>query len=270
MKTNELETLIKNFTTNELSTIHYFLTTEVEKRIIGRIKELSPETLEVKLPTPYLPDDALDPSGKISRITGIKLTNFLDDLYAIVPIKENGKDDVLIPLFDLHDSIHLLEKLNEIADKIEYEEKSSEPIHFENEDIIITDPCYVIKKNTDDWKKCEYGDNMEALGIKNYKVRNTIYGDWSCTTFNTDTKEPIGIFCADAGLVGVFSLKEILEYNPDFNYHVERKWTTTLIENFTGDVWFKIDTHEGSKYNNKSVHVIGNGNINFRTEQTGL
>lgn len=266
MKTNELETLIKNFTTDELSTIHYFLTTEVEKRIIGRIKELSPETLEVKFPTPYF----LNSSGKISRITGIKLTKLLDDYYSIVSIKENGKNDILIPSFDLYHSIHLLEILNEIADKIEYEEKSSEPIHFENEDIIITDPCYVIKKNTDDWKKCEYGDNMEALGIKNYKVRNTIYGDWSCTTFNTDTKEPIGEFCADAGLVGVFSLKEILEYNPDFNYHVERKWTTTLIENFTGDVWFKIDTHEGSKYYDKSVHVIGNGNINFRTEQTGL
>lgn len=40
---------------------------------------------------------------------------------------------------------------------------------------------------------------MEILGITKYLVRDTIYGDWSCTTFNSDNKEPIGEFCADAG-----------------------------------------------------------------------
>ena len=270
MNTKELETFVKKLPTNELCTMHYFLTTEVEKHIIGIIKELSPETLEVKLPVPYIAYDTVDGFSGTNRIIGIKLDKLFDDYNIIFTIREDGKTETLIPSFDLYNSIQLLEKLNEIVYKNEYEEKATKPIHFENEDIIITDPCYVIKENTDDWEKCEYGDKMEVLGIKNYKVRDTIYGDWSCTTFNTDTKEPIGKFCADAGLVGVFSLKEILEYNPDFNYHVERKWTTTLIENFTGDVWFKIDTHEGSEYNDKSVHVIGNGNINFRTEQTGL
>ena len=74
-------------------------------------------------------------------------------------------------------------------------------------DIIITDPCYICKD--DDWSKCGYGDHMERLGIKNYICRDTIYGDWSCTTFNSDTKEPIGEFCADAGLVAVFLLDEV-------------------------------------------------------------
>ena len=80
-------------------------------------------------------------------------------------------------------------------------------------DIIITDPCYICKNG--DWSKCGYGDNMGRLGIKNYICRDTIYGDWSCTTFNSDTKEPIGEFCADAGLVAVFLLDEVLKYNPD-------------------------------------------------------
>lgn len=31
-------------------------------------------------------------------------------------------------------------------------------------DIIITDPCYIIKK---DWRKCDYGDNMAALLYSN-------------------------------------------------------------------------------------------------------
>ena len=35
-------------------------------------------------------------------------------------------------------------------------------------DIIITDPCYIIKKDSEDWRKCDYGDNMAALGLTNY------------------------------------------------------------------------------------------------------
>jgi hypothetical protein len=177
-------------------------------------------------------------------------------------------------------------------------------------DIIITDPCYIIKKrdettrpkwkdymdledysgmtrselmalgffeqykkltkaienwdkeNPDDWEVCDFGDDMEALGIKNYISRDTIYGDWSCTTFNTDTKEPIGEFCADAGMVAVFLLDEVLKYNPDFDYHINRPWTTTWIKDFDGEVKFE-------KIRGK-VRVVGKGNINFVGKQTGL
>lgn len=129
-------------------------------------------------------------------------------------------------------------------------------------DIIITDPCYICKSG-EDWGKCGYGDIMETLGINTYISRNTIYGDWSCTTFNSDTDEPIGEFCADAGMVAVFLLEEVLKYNPDFDYHIERSWTTTWIKNFDGDVTFEVGT-------NDDVHVVGKGNINFRTYQTGF
>ena len=82
--------------------------------------------------------------------------------------------------------------------------------------IIITDPCYVIKKyleenpypfpwtsnlinspnidemikqytewenEHDDWEKCDCGQNMEALGISTYFTKDTIYGDWGCCTY---------------------------------------------------------------------------------------
>ena len=82
--------------------------------------------------------------------------------------------------------------------------------------IIITDPCYIVKKCTkknpypfpwttenikapnieemvkkynewedahDDWTKCMYGRNMEALGIEYYFTESTLYGDWGCTTY---------------------------------------------------------------------------------------
>ena len=147
-------------------------------------------------------------------------------------------------------------------------------------DIIITDPCYICKDN--DWSRCYYGDNMEVLGINNYICRDTIYGDWSCTTFNTDTGEPIGEFCADAGMVAVFLLDEVLKYNPDFDYHINRTWTTTLIKDFDGEVNFEVrhtegiyeDTTEwhkkGDKWTSDDVVVVGKGNINFETHQTGF
>lgn len=117
--------------------------------------------------------------------------------------------------------------------------------------------------NADDWERCEYGENMEELGIHTYLCRDTLYGDWSCTTFNTDTNDILGEFCADAGMVGVFLLDEVLKYNPEFDWYQTRPWTTTLIKNFDGEIDFEIDDEE-------NLHVIGTGNINFKTSQTGF
>lgn len=177
-------------------------------------------------------------------------------------------------------------------------------------DIIITDPCYIIKErdgstapkwedflgttkyegmnrkeleavgffenynryeaakeewaktHPDDWDRCMCGYDMSVLGLKTYLTDSTVYGDWSCTTFNTDTEQPIGEFCADSGQVGVFLLEEVLAYNPDFNYHTERTWTTTLIKDFHGEIELQIEDGE--------VTVVGTGNINFVGRQTGL
>lgn len=165
-------------------------------------------------------------------------------------------------------------------------------------DIIITDPCYIVRAKhhgtepitEDDWAACEYGDKMEALGIQTYMTRDTLYGDWSCTTYDSDTKEPIGEFCADARLVSVFLLDEVLKYNPDFDYHITKPWTTTLIKNFKGTVKFvvleKEYVHEddwegqwkkGDKYLEYEVEVHGYGinkvtgnTINFVGKQTGF
>lgn len=116
--------------------------------------------------------------------------------------------------------------------------------------------------NKDDWEKCNCGQNMEELGIKTYLSNSTIYGDWSCKTFEIKSKKVLGQFCADAGMVAVFLLDEVLKYNPDFDYHINREWTTTLIKDFDGEVEIEIIDNE--------VRVIGKGNIDFYTTQTGL
>lgn len=200
-------------------------------------------------------------------------------------------------------------------------------MQVQNKTIIITDPCYIINKNKteknpyqfpwvaglaeklgkkayselvnnyrnwenehDDWKKCAYGENMEALGITNYLTNSTIYGDWSCTTYEETTHKKLGNFCADAGLVSVFILDEVLQYNPDFEQWIKNHpWCVTTIENFSGTVDIEVihisgvytadDEYEyngeirckaGETWEDDEVRVIGKGSINFFTTQTGL
>ena len=165
----------------------------------------------------------------------------------------------------------------------------SEPIEF-NGDIIITDPCYIIEEaDSDDWDMSCYGENLSCLGINAYMTRDTIYGDWSCTTFNSDTGDIIGRFCADSGMVSVISLDEVLAYNPSFNYHVTKPWTTTLIKNFKGTVQFIVKENKwtldedtswskkGDEFTDYEVEVVGHGEnkvtgepINFVSKQTEL
>ena len=73
----------------------------------------------------------------------------------------------------------------------------------------------------------------------------------------------LGRFCADAGMVCVVYLDEVLKVNPHFKEWVNsHPWCATIIEDFDGDIEYDID-----KYDN--AHIIGTGNINFYTVQTG-
>lgn len=119
----------------------------------------------------------------------------------------------------------------------------------------------------DDWERCDCGDDMSVLGLKTYLTADTKYGDWSCTVFETDTKKVLGQFCADSSNVGVFLLEEVLAYNPDFNCHIDIPWTTTLIKDFHGYVSIKYDKDDRGE---KCVFVVGHGNINFISKQTGF
>ena len=138
-------------------------------------------------------------------------------------------------------------------------------------DIVITDPCYT----TNDWGK---GFVTDILPL----YRDTIYGDWSCTTYNKDTNEVIGRFCADSGMVCVDTLEEILKRKPDF-MEAYGEWYRTIIKNFEGKVRFNIvcidDINELKKFDiwHYEVEVEGVGintltgeKIRFYTTQTGL
>ena len=136
-------------------------------------------------------------------------------------------------------------------------------MHFDG-DIIITDPCYMRRDDDHDYE--ELGNSLTQ-----YMERDTLYGDWSCTVYNSDTREKLGEFCADSGIVAVVLREEVLKYNPAY---VGESWTETVIENFKGTVQFVVTETGNDDY---SVHVVGKGInkttgelINFISYQTGF
>ena len=95
-------------------------------------------------------------------------------------------------------------------------------------------------------------------------TRNTLCGDWGCITFNSDTKEPIGRFCADAGLISVMSLDEVLKYNPDYDCDLKESFTATIIRDLYVKVQFVVRQDESKE--EYYLEVIGHG-INKVTDK---
>jgi hypothetical protein len=156
-------------------------------------------------------------------------------------ISKFAPDAELVQIEDLLHELNIDNYLMSLRYREYHHLLDSEPKEFDG-DIIITDPCYIIKhrdettrpkwseymklddyrgmskkeleeigyfedykrldeaqnkwdaENPDDWDVCGCGDDMGALGLKTWMTRSTIYGDWSCTTFNSDTKEQLVSF----------------------------------------------------------------------------
>lgn len=179
--------------------------------------------------------------------------------------------------------------------------------------IVITDPCYLMKDNTEDWEKSGYGQDLSVIGLTDYISEETLYGDWSCMTYKGTEEETsnliiewdrmyfeffntynfgglleedktilykkfeedkakfkevntLGEFCADAGMVCVAYLDEVLKYNPEFTICLEKDGVVTVINEFDGDIDYIIEG-EG---NESALHLVGIGNVNFFTSQSGL
>ena len=62
-------------------------------------------------------------------------------------------------------------------------------------------------------------------------------------------------------MVAVFELDEVLKYNPNYDDIEKIPYAVTVIPDFTGEV--TIENIAGS------IYVIGKGNINFYSIQTG-
>lgn len=141
-------------------------------------------------------------------------------------------------------------------------------IEFNHRDIIITDPCYIVKRkdaNRSSW-------NLSRCGIYDYITSDTYYGDWTCTVWRASCYEEcteatfIGHFCADAGLVCVAALDEVLEYNRDIEKWIaDDDLCATVIKNFSGTVNFVL-TAKG----NLEIYGVTEGEVSWIAAQTGL
>lgn len=91
-----------------------------------------------------------------------------------------------------------------------------------------------------------------------------------------DSGVVLGHFCADAGLVSVFLLDEVLKYNPKYTDHLNNPHCVTWIKDFDGEVMITsrdyeyLDEETEVLIQDDEVSVVGMGNINFYTTQTGL
>jgi len=124
---------------------------------------------------------------------------------------------------------------------------------FSHKDIAITDPCYILKEDID-----VYDANLEC-----FILQTTVYGDWSCTLFDYDTKKPVGEFCADGAKVCVCDVNA---------WYIEKRPTKvqgTVIEDFTGFAYIKYS----QEYEDYYVEIVGTSKgkpIHYISAQTGF
>lgn len=126
-------------------------------------------------------------------------------------------------------------------------------------DIIITDPMYVVKSE-EDWHRCAYGENLEALGIVHYITSGN--GDcFDSDVFSLDAHEWLGEFGSDSGMVTVMLLSELRRYHAGFDQTLEQ-YCYTIVEEFDGEVEL---CQEADDLMEQSLYFMGKGNKRFRT-----
>ena len=136
-------------------------------------------------------------------------------------------------------------------------------------DIVITDPCYIGRKM--DWEELE--EFCEKRGL----ISQTFYGDWGCTVFKNSgavgnipaAAKSIGVFCADAGMVCVMDMRDVLELDPDFQKFIdEHRWCVTVIKGFRGKARL-MAKKEKCVLNTKSEGRIAYEDIELRVRGDG-
>lgn len=110
-------------------------------------------------------------------------------------------------------------------------------LKFANEDIVITDPCYLIESREDWLEICRIldKDSTPQLAPERHGkmiLANTLYGDWFCELARHDgeSTETVGNFAADSGTVCVAALTA--EYESQLGGRCPDLFT--VIRGFTG------------------------------------
>lgn len=132
----------------------------------------------------------------------------------------------------------------------------------DNDTLIITDPCYILKE--EHWD--DFGDKNGYSDLDMYLRRyhnfgevlgyETGFGDWSNLVCENETGKAIGRFCADAGMVMVCTASDLANYRPDYQEVVKdlvERECAAVIPDFTGEVKLSMETYK-SPYGNYDNH----------------
>ena len=268
MKTCEIQEFVNKLDGYELSVLNFFAEKRLDKEILryyNKYKKCDGDIIELPRHLRHKESQYFCYAATTGKKTNnIDLKGFKVNTYGsgndFCEILSIYTDDTALEM-SIERKGEIVEYFYEIEEKEIARAKAEKGCNFNNEDIIITDPSYIF-----DYDKTDGYTDFKKVGIDNIVCHDTIYGDWSCTTFDIDTDKHLGNFCADTGLVCVAPLKKVIELNDGYENIKDSEWTRTIIHNFTGHVYldFKKD-EDGDEY----VEVVGEGNINFRTKQTG-
>ena len=96
---------------------------------------------------------------------------------------------------------------------------TEQEMDVENDTLIITDPCYLLKEeHWKEWLNLNIGLDEYLRKYHNFgKViaTDTGYGDWSNEVMDSETKKVLGQFTADAGMVIVCTVSDLTNYGYD-------------------------------------------------------
>lgn len=125
--------------------------------------------------------------------------------------------------------------------------------------IIITDPSYFIS-NDEDWKKCNYGDELTVLGFTDYLFLE--FPDDPQVVKNMSTNEKIGGLCQDSGCLVVVYKQELEKYNPDYKKSIGSDENYTMVKDFEGEISSMIVPYGKDDFD---TIISGKGSINFKS-----
>lgn len=126
----------------------------------------------------------------------------------------------------------------------------------DNDTIIITDPCYLMKD--EDWDEfLDKNFSLYPTSLADY-LRNehdfgeviaadTGIGDWNNEVYTVDGKDTtLGRFSADAGMVAVFTFSDLSNYGYDEDKleRLVKNGCATIIPNYSGDIMLEYEYTE--------------------------
>ena len=148
-----------------------------------------------------------------------------------------------------------------------------------HKDILITDPCYIRRKDDEDSRSLILKEQLSNLRSPegescihplDYIVGGTYIGDWKCRVCEMnrdnqpDENKVLGQFSADSSMVAVMFLEQVRKYNPEIDKWIEEHpGYATVIKDFTGYVRFLDLDEVYSESGHTERHILGKGTTNF-------